>query len=72
MDTFFKIFWPTILVIAGVVEAIAIKRKAPGDTLSEQVRNWFQIKHKSGLAIWLAAWGGFAVWFLVHIGFSAV
>lgn len=41
-DSFFGWYWIVWLVIGfGIPEAIALARRAEGDTLSEHVRKWF-------------------------------
>lgn len=58
-------------VIAGfiffVFEAWAIKNKTKGDTITEHIRHYFNVKGKFGSFAFLAVFGTFAAWFAAHI-----
>lgn len=56
----------TLLPLLGF-EAYAIKNKVPGDTISERVRVYFNVKGKAGSYIFLAFLGSAAAWFAAHI-----
>lgn len=59
-----------MLALFAVPEAVAIRRKQRGDTLSEQVRLWLRTDTPGGGVSWLAVWAtGLLVWvwFLGHI-----
>jgi len=68
--TFWTVLWILWIVSFFVIEGFAIANKTEGDTLSEHVRKWFNVKENKGRAIFLWVWAGFSVWFLVHIAFS--
>ena len=57
----FTWFWIAWIVAFCVMEAIAIHRKAPGDTLSEQV--WAVLRGRPPL--WFIG-AGFLVWLAGH------
>lgn len=66
------VVWVGLLGLVGfaVPEALALKNKVPGDTLSERVRAWFRADTSGGgwtfAGVWtvlLAVW----LWFLGHI-----
>lgn len=56
----------TLIPLIGF-EAYAIKNKVPGDTISERVRVYFQVKGKTGAFIFLAFLGSSTAWFAAHI-----
>lgn len=67
-------WWPLwlALVLGGFAapEALAIKNKVPGDTLSERIRAWLRTDTPGGGASWLAVWtvlAGVLAWLLGHI-----
>lgn len=66
-DEVFSGLWWFWCIFFVVVEAIALARDLPGDTLSEHVRKWFSVKTKLGRTAFLVIWAAFAVWFLPHI-----
>lgn len=66
----FTKLWYLWLGIFAVVEGVALVRKDRGDTLSEHTRKWFRTDTKRGKFLWLSAWGAFATWFAVHIGWE--
>ena len=51
----------------AVAEGLAIANKVKGDTLSENVRQWFRTTTKAGRWVWVVVWSVFAAWFAVHI-----
>ncbi|MFG1602859.1 hypothetical protein [Actinoplanes sp. NPDC049265] len=58
----------------AVLEGIALVRRAPGDTLSENTRHWLGTDRtwKTGGALgFVAALVGFIVWFVPHIVFRS-
>lgn len=70
--TWFDVFWPTVLLIGGAVELVALASKEPGDTLSEHVWSWLKVGDPrptgpyvllriatAGVCVWLA--GHFAM-----------
>ena len=66
------LFWLGVLVLAGfaVPEALAIKNRQSGDTLSENLRRWLKTDTPGGGASWLAVWSTLALvlgWLLGHI-----
>lgn len=51
-----------------VIEALAIARKAPGDTLSEHLRDWFATRNKPRhWRLRRLALAVFFVWFIAHL-----
>jgi hypothetical protein len=76
--TLWAAIWRTWLAVAAmtfaVLETIALIRRQPGDTLSENTRHWLGTDRR-----W-ATWGalgfvvalvGFVIWFVPHIVFKA-
>jgi hypothetical protein len=61
------IAWFAWIIMFGIIEAIAIKHDAPGDTLTEHIQKWFRTDTHLGRTAFLVAFGGFAVWFVIHI-----
>ncbi|WP_326795645.1 hypothetical protein OG946_09225 [Streptomyces sp. NBC_01808] len=59
--------WGGLLALGAVVEVVALWTPKKGDTLSERTRAWFRVRTPVGKAVFVAAWVGFAGWFLVHI-----
>lgn len=64
--------WSTRLMALSTVgflvgEANAIVNKVEGDTASERIRHYFQIKGKPGTFVFLAFFGTFSAWFSAHI-----
>lgn len=59
--------WGGLLAAAAAVELWALSNRAPGDTLSERIRDWFRVKSASGRTVFALLWTGFAAWFLIHI-----
>ncbi len=57
--------------IAGLIffgfETWAIKNKTKGDTITEHVRHYFNVKGKVGSFAFIAVFGTFAAWFVAHI-----
>ena len=51
------LFWLGVMVLGGfaIPEAIAIRNKQGGDTLSENIRRWLRTDTPGGGASWLAA-----------------
>ena len=72
-DWIFTWWWVVWLVVGfGVWEFIAIRRKAPGDTLSETVWRFFCLKgRKAGKSGWcmVRRIGFFAFWIWLSIHF---
>ena len=61
-----------LLVVAGfaIPEAVAIKRKQSGDTLTENIRLWLRTDTPGGGASWLIVWSTLMtvlMWLLGHI-----
>jgi hypothetical protein len=61
------VIWGGLLAVCAGVEAWAVSNGKPGDTLSERIRAWFQVKSQAGRITFAVVWLGFASWFLVHI-----
>ena len=61
------ILWLLWLVAFAVLEGYTIRSKRKGDTLSETTRRWFGTKTKLGRWVWIASFGLFSAWFVVHI-----
>lgn len=59
--SWFTWFWIAWILAFVVVEVIALRRKAPGDTLSEQV--WAVLRGRP--VLWFLG-AGFLVWLLLH------
>ncbi|WP_435059850.1 hypothetical protein [Streptomyces sp. bgisy060] len=64
--------WPAIWItwtcLFAIAETIALINRTEGDTLSENVRGLFRThRSKAGRALFAVAWGGFSVWFAIHI-----
>lgn len=59
-----------ILIGFAIPEAIAIRNKQGGDTLSENIRRWFRTDTPGGGKSWFAVWltlVGVLVWLYGHI-----
>lgn len=41
--SWFDVFWVSVLLAGGTVELVALKRPAPGDTLSEHMWKWLRV-----------------------------
>lgn len=67
MDPIFTLLWAFWAACFFVFEAWAIKNKTSGDTLTEHIRHYFQVKGKTGSFVFLAMFGTFAAWFAAHI-----
>ena len=66
--TTFTWLWIIWLAFFVVIEAAAIIRKDPDDTLSEHVWAWFKIKDKPRAWTWRrVVLAGFLAWLLVHM-----
>lgn len=65
--TIFTWLWIGWLVAFAVIEAVALKNDLPEDTLSEHVRRWLSIHTQLGRTVFLIAFGGFTLWFAMHI-----
>jgi len=61
------IVWGSLFAAGAAFETYAIFNKKNGDTLSERTRALFQVKTKTGKAVFTVAWVTFAAWFLIHI-----
>lgn len=61
------LIWGGLLVAGAAFEAYALRNGRDGDTLSETTRRFFRVRTKTGRAIFLATWLGFAAWFTFHI-----
>ncbi|MEV7512062.1 hypothetical protein AB0O57_29310 [Streptomyces sp. NPDC091201] len=64
--------WPAIwtcwTVIFAIAETIALVNRRENDTLSETTRRLFRTRtSKVGRAAFAVGWGGFSVWFAIHI-----
>lgn len=59
--------WIGWIAAFGVIETVALRRDAKGDTLSEHFRLWFHTDTKRGRTAWVIVSGVFFGWFLVHI-----
>ena len=60
--------WVAVLAISfAIPEAVAIRNRTPGDTLSEWTRARWKTYTKGGRWVWLLAWAAFAFWFGLHI-----
>jgi hypothetical protein len=58
--------WAALFAAGVLAEIVALVRKQPGDTLSENLR---RLVTRHPYVKWgtLAAWLAFAVWFALHI-----
>jgi len=63
----FTFAWVMWLVMFAVIEGVAIFRKERGDTLSEHIWKWFQIRESKDWNFRRAALAIFLVWLLVHM-----
>lgn len=67
--------WAALWLLWGaafvVLEGIALRRNAPGDTLSEQLRAWFHTDAHKGRVVWLVSFGVFSAWLAIHIATPA-
>lgn len=63
----YTLLWAGWVLAFIIVEGFALRNDVSGDTLSEHVRKWIRTDTKLGRTIFLVAFGGFAIWFLVHI-----
>ena len=61
------VLWVGWIVAFFVIEGVALRNDMPGDTLSEHIRKWLRMDTKLGRSVFLVAFGGFALWFVVHI-----
>lgn len=64
----FTWLWIIWLAFFAAIEGAALIRRKPGDTLSEHIWAWFQIRDKPQQ--WTVRRGvlaGFLVWLLVHM-----
>ena len=61
------IAWITLLVLIIIVEAIALIKKKPDETLTYHIRKWFSLRGH-GKLWWLrrGALGVFALWLAWH------
>lgn len=67
----FTIAWISWIVGFLVIEFWAIFRQDEGDTLSEHLRKWFNVKTNHGRTVWLVvSFIFFVVWFIPHIAFG--
>ncbi len=63
----FTVFWTLWIAAFLVIEIVALRRKAPGDTLSEKV--WAILRFKPA---WFVG-AGFLTWLVIHfLGFGVV
>ncbi len=70
--SFWTVAWVVWLGLFVVLEAVAIRRRAEGDTLSENVWKWFSLKGNKGtLSRWqtVARFGFLAFWAWLTIHF---
>lgn len=65
--TVWEILWLLWIAAFAIIEAVAVKNDTPNDTLSEHLRKWFRVDTRPGRTAFLVAFGGFVVWFGVHI-----
>lgn len=64
----FTLAWLLWLAMFATVEGVALVRKERGDTLSEHIWHWFQIRDKPRQWTWRrAVLAVFLVWLLVHM-----
>lgn len=65
-------FWLAWMVAGGAAEAVALGRRAPHDTLSEQVWSWLHVTPgQTGLRNAVQSWRtlavvGFLAWLIPH------
>lgn len=52
----YKVFWPAWIAVALIVEAMALFNKRTGDTLSEQVWGWMNVKFVYWFVLFFLAW----------------
>jgi hypothetical protein len=68
-------FWLALVAVTfTVLESIALARREPGDTLSENTRTWLGTDKKWktwGALGFVVALVGFVAWFVPHIVFKA-
>jgi hypothetical protein len=72
--TVWSIWLAIVAVTFAVLEAIALVRREPGDTLSENTRAWLgtdKTWKTWGALGFVIALVGFVVWFVPHIVFHA-
>lgn len=68
IDPIFTVLWGIIGGAALVLEIVALRRKARGDTLSEQI--WALLR--TNVVVWFVRLGFFA-WLIIHFfGFGIV
>lgn len=73
--TEYDVAWGALLVAGLAFEAVALKRKVRGDTLSEFTRKLFRTGYPEepgsgsrwGRRAFLVGWVGFSGWYLYHI-----
>lgn len=61
------VLWLLWIASFFLIEIPAIRNDLRGDTLSEHFRRWFRTDTHRGRTVWLATFGLFAAWFVVHI-----
>jgi hypothetical protein len=62
------IVWVAVMAISfAIPEAIALKNRVPGDTLSEWTRSRWRTYTKGGRWVWALVWAAFTFWFGIHI-----
>lgn len=63
----FTTLWILWGLAFAVIEGVAIRNDAKGDTLSEHFRRWFSTDTHRGRSAWIVTSGVFFAWFVVHI-----
>lgn len=63
----FTTLWVLWGLAFAVIEGVAIRNDAKGDTLSEHFRLWFRTDTRHGRTAWIVTSGVFFAWFAVHI-----
>lgn len=61
------VFWGGMLATGLAYEIRAVRRGNEEHTLSDVTRDLFHTKNRYGQAAFVICWGGFAIWFLLHI-----
>jgi hypothetical protein len=66
----FEVIWLVLLAIGAMVEGVALFNHMDGDTLSENIRDWFHINDERPTAsAWVMRIGLLisCLWFIPHI-----
>jgi len=66
----FRYLWIAWAAAFGLIEGIALLNKKKDDTLSENLRDLFHTKTKTGRTVWGVVFGIFSGLFVLHISGS--